>query len=294
MSTSIDFRAIAEESLSDLPASNLYFLIDHGGLPGLVSKLSRSSLAWVSLFDCGRESQALEVAPLLVLAGSNGKLRMPRNLFDWIGKEGTYTSSVIMLSSPLRLEVMARRLAIRLDVKLSNDLDAMLRFFDPRILEGLIKVLPAEKLRSFLSVAESWQFPDRNGNMVKIDSNFSVEDGRFIPLELTQEQEFRLVDLSEADQVLDVIRSNFSYLENSHSFSLQYDFVRRQVDEARSLGLNSVLKFSLYIMLQLLEGEKFQGSALRLDFLDKLKRDEFDFSGVISSNDDSGLMPLRT
>lgn len=292
MSTYIDFCAIAEKSLLACPENNFYFLLDHGGLPGLCSKLSKGSLKWISLFDYGRELRALEAAPILVLAGSQGKLKMPRHLFEWIGKEGTYTSSVTALSSPLQIEVMTRRLAMRLDIKLSNDMDAMLRFFDPRILEGLIKVLSAKQLSSFLSVAEVWQFPDRNGNLVKIDSTFAVEDNCFLPLELTQEQEFRLVDLSETDQVLNVIRSNFPYLENSHPFSLQYDSVNRQIEDARNLEIKSVFKFSLYIMVRLLKSEKFLESTLWLEFLDKLKKDEFDFSEILSSEDDSGFMSL--
>ena len=292
MRTYIDFCAVAEESLLALPATNFYLLLDHGGLPGLCSKISKSSLEWANLYDCGRESRALEVAPILILAGSAGKLKMHRHLFEWIGKEGTYTSSVIALSSPLQIEVMMRRLAMRLDIKLSNDMDAMLRFFDPRILEGLINVLSAKQLSSFLSVAEAWQFPDRNGNLVKIDSTIAVEDNCLLPLELTQEQEFRLVDLSETDQVLNVIRANFPYLENSHPFSLQYDSVNRQIKDARNLEINSVFKISLYIVVRLLKSEKFLESALGLEFLDKLKKDELDFSEILSSEGDSVFMPL--
>lgn len=290
MSTRIDFRAIAEESLLAHPGANLYFLLDHGGLPGLCSRLSKCTLEWTSLFDDGRERRALEVAPILVLAGGQGKLKMPRHLLEWIGNESADTSSVIALSSPLQLDVMTRRLAMRLDVRLSHDMDALLRFFDSRILAGLLKVLSDKQLISFLSVAETWQFSDRSGKLLKIDSSITVEDDRFLPLELTQEQEFRLIELSEVDQVLNVIRSNFPNLEASHAFSLQYDFVNREIENARSVGLNSVLQFSLYIIVRLLKNEKFLQSALWPEFLSKLKNNEFDFSEIFSPGSDGELM----
>lgn len=118
MSTPIDFRALAQDIVASHPDGNLYFLIDHAGLPGLHRQLTSSSTQWASLFDYGREASALQVAPLLVLAGSQVKLRMSRSLFSWIGDRGTYSSAVVLLTSPLDMATLRDRLAARLDISL--------------------------------------------------------------------------------------------------------------------------------------------------------------------------------
>ncbi len=288
MTAYIDFRAIAKESLAALPGSNFYFLLDHGGLPGLFLKLSNSASKWESLFGYTRDASALPAAPILVLAGSKGQLQMSRNLFDWIAREGTYTSTVIMLSSPLRMEEMTEQLVARLNLKLSDDTEAMLRFFDPRVLESLCKTLSAEQSDKFFSAAKLWQFADRNGKLVRVDSTFNVEDNCIFPLELSQEQEFRLLDLSEADQVLSVLRTNVPDLAVRLPYSLQYDFVNRQIEVAKCSGLDSVLKIAIYITVQLIAKEQFLASALWPRFVDRLIRSEVDFSGFFDSEAISG------
>ncbi|WP_020651644.1 DUF4123 domain-containing protein [Massilia niastensis] len=193
MSSRIDFRVIAEESLAEYPTSNLYFLLDHGGLPGLYRQLSRSSLGWTSLFDSTREANALAVAPFLILAGSNGQLRMSRSFLEWLGENGTYSSTVIMLSSPLQIEPMTSRLTARLDVRISENMEAMLRFFDPRVLESLIEILSVEQAKEFFSPAQAWRYVDRAGRMAGVTTFFNVQENFSAPLVLSQQQEFALL-----------------------------------------------------------------------------------------------------
>lgn len=276
MSPYIDFRAVAQASITSFPRSNFYFLLDHGGLPGLHRQLSCASTKWISLFDGTTEAEALDVAPILVLAATNGRVSLSNRIFDWIGQNGTYTSAVIMLSSPLLMEPLKKRLGVRLDVKLSGDFDAMLRYFDPRVLETLVKTLTAEQLVNFFSVAEAWQYVDRGGNIKNISSNFSNRDHFSHPLVLTPEQESILIDGSETDQVLGLLRAHVPQLLEKLPSSNKHERISKMVEASKNDGLTSTLQHTIYAAMALLNEEPFIVSDARECFLNGLRNNEID------------------
>lgn len=285
MNAYFDFHSISENLLRDYPTSNLYFLLDHGGVPGLRQKLSETSTAWVSLFDETKEIGALDLAPVLILAGSNRYVQIANGLLEWIGRKSTYTSTTIILSSPLPIDLMRKRLKARLDVRLSEDMDAMLRYFDPRVLENLGRVLTVEQSSAFFNLAQAWWYIDRVGQLSKIDSEFHLEDDFSPPLVLTQTQEFDLIELSETDQALYLIKKKFPLALAHLPPHGQYIFLQQKVEAAKKLGLDSVLKYVLYIVVPILEEENFVNTSNWQCFLDKLRRNDFDFSEFFASTE---------
>ena len=285
MSAGIDFRAVAEGLLAAHPTSSVYFLIDHAGMPGLHRRLRNSSVQWSSLFESSREANALEVAPFLVLAGSEGRLRMFRDLFAWIGANGTYSSSVVLLTSPLDMANLRRRLAARLDATLSENMEAMLRFYDPRVLESLFRILPAVQARTFFSVAESWAYVDRAGKLASVATTFDPEDNFIAPLVLGEKEEFALLESCEIDQVLDLLRQNVPALMATLPLAEQSTFVDRAIGLARQHGVDSVYKFSVYAAVGLAQGEAFVNGPQGRQFLENLKQDDFDFQDESESPD---------
>jgi hypothetical protein len=280
-----DLRMVAQDSLADRPEANLYVLLDHGGLPGLHRQLQKSSAEWVSLFDCTNEANALDVAPILILIGSNAQLQMSRSLFEWIGKNGTYTSTVIMLSSPLQIESLKNRLTARLDVRISEDMRAMLRFFDPRTFEGLMKVLSPEQLTTFLAPAERWWYIDRTGKLVSADATFNVADELAMPLVLSAKQEFDLIDASEPDRVLASLRENAPDLIQKQPVPAQYEFVATNLETARGAGLTSFADLVLYNMVVLIKGLDFIRGETWSRLMDEVKSKSLDFMEMVSSLD---------
>lgn len=285
MNTYLDFHSMSEIFLSAYPTSNLYFLLDHGGLPGLRQKLSESSTAWVSLFDETKEVGALDLAPVLIMAGSNRRVQIANGLLEWLGRKSTYTSTTIVLSSPLPIDLMRMRLKARLDVRLSEDMDAMLRYFDPRVLENLGRVLTVEQSSAFFNLAQAWWYIDRVGQLSKIDSEFHLEDDFSPPLALTQTQEFDLIELSETDQAFYLIKKNFPLALTHLPPHGQYIFLQKKIEAAKKLGLDSVLKYVLYIVVPILEEEKFVNTSSWQCFLDKLRRNDFDFSELFANTE---------
>jgi hypothetical protein len=235
------------------------------------------------LFDCTNEENALVVAPILILIGSNGKLQMSRSLFEWIAKNGTYTSTVIMLSSPLQIESLRNRLTARLDVRISEDMKAMLRFFDPRIFEGLVDVLIPEQLAKFLAPANEWWYIDRAGKLISVEAKFDAVDESVVPLELSAKQEFDLIDASDPDRVLASLRENVPDLIQKQPLCAQYDFVATNLEVARSAGLTSRADFVLYNIVVLERGLDFTKSATWSSLLENVKSKSMDFIAAVLS-----------
>lgn len=251
MSKNIDFRSVTAKLLESRPQENIFLLLDHGGLPGLSRQLPYSSKDWVSLFDRTKEEGALAVAPILVLAASEGEIRLSRLVFDWLRQHGTYSSSVMMIVSSLDLTHLARELGTRLHITLAGGVEAMLRFFDPRVFESLLNILTREQTEDFLGVVSSWHYVDRSGRIAQAINTYGAIKPTSKPVSLSQEQEDHLLAASEVDQILNSLRSSVPDQFSEIPRESQYGFVSESVIEARSQKLESVLQTSLYTMIRL-------------------------------------------
>jgi hypothetical protein len=289
MNNYLDFQRFAANFAANNPASNLYFLLDHGGLPGLHRQLLSTSASWGSLFSGTNETNSLEVAPILVLAGSDGVVHVPFVLSKWISENGTYSSSVMMLSSPLDLEQLRGRLATRLNVRLSGNMDAMLRFFDPRVFQALIEVLDVEQVNVFLSPAQRWWYVDRRGIVKDIEGTFSDAVCMDAPLVLSASQEFRLIDSCEVDQVLRSLRENAPNLIRKLDFALQYDFVVSNINEAKGVGLKSLDDLVLYNVVVLTMGSRFLSEDKWSNLINAVRLDPSRFSELVVCLEDGAL-----
>jgi hypothetical protein len=281
MSLYIDFRGFADNCVAENENSNLYFLLDHGGLPGLHQQLLTFSVSWASLFDGTNESNALAVAPMLVPVGREGRVQLPVGLFRWLSEHGSYSSSVIILLSPLDLAELKDRLAFRLNIRLSENTDAMLRFFDPRVFQSLIGVLNVDQANNFLGVAQRWWYVDRGGELNCINSNFN--DGASLDelLILDASQEFSMVDSCEVDHILMSLRENAPDLLRKINLPLQYEFVKSNINEARNCGLQSVEDLILYNVAALTVGESSLSEEKWRDLMRAVKLSPTKFSELV-------------
>lgn len=234
----------------------LYGLIDHAGLPGLAARLTESSSEWTSLFD-SEDPDILSVAPLLFRIGTGQDGMQQRRMVRWLVQQGTYTSSIVLMASPLALQPLADRLMARLDAVLPENMDILLRFFDPRVFEQLMVVLTAEQKQTFLSVAERWWFVDRRGLLKDVDATFCATDHFVAPLALNTVQESALIDASEPDQVAQLLQSGAPIDYETLQQCDRHDFILRHLAAARRFGVEATHELSLYCALALLYGENF-------------------------------------
>jgi hypothetical protein len=236
--------------------SVLYGLVDHAGLPGLAARLTESGAQWESLFE-SQDPDILSVAPLLVRIGTGQEGIQQRRVVRWAVEHGSYASCIVLMASPLPLQQLAERLRARLEGLLPENMDILLRFFDPRVFEQLMVVLSTEQKQAFLGVAEHWWFVDRRGQLQEVASKFEQADSFVAPLILTAVQESGLIDASEPDQVAQLLQSGAPDDYQTLQPWERHDFIVRHMGAARAVGIQATHELSLYCVLALLYGEQF-------------------------------------
>lgn len=252
----LDLQAFHRTAHDAYPESRVYCLADHGGMPGLLRELERAHLAWHSLFDGSREEGALRVAPLLFsLDDAVGAGRI--DLLRWVAEHGTYTSSLLLLATPLDMRELGARLARRLDATLPDAIDIMLRFFDPRVFEALIAVLDPVQKQAFLGAAACWWLVDRSGAVRAEPARFMAADAFEAPLRLDARQEGALVLASEPDQVAARLAELAPELFRQLPHPQRHAFVLAQAGASRALGMTSLHDLALYCTAALLDGPAF-------------------------------------
>lgn len=252
-----ELKPFATSYVTANPNTNLYLLVDHAGIPGLDRKLRGSSVEWANLFDESREIGAFAAAPVLILVGSSSVLSLNSFFMRWISAKGAFTSNLILLASPQSIDIVKKRLIARLDVKLSEGMDAILRFYDPRIIEQLSKILSSQQCGKFFSPGHQWWYVNRKGELADVASEFRVVDEVDSQLFLSQYQEEALLDALEPDRILYLLLETAPQLEPKLPPD-RYEFVAAKLAAARDFGIASTVDFTLYCMAALLCGINFE------------------------------------
>lgn len=235
----------------------LYALIDHSGMPGLVTQLTSAGQAWISLFHGSNEESALSVAPILVALDIQAVTTTGNQLLDWICERSTYSSSLLLLASPLRREELARRLTARLDAKLPDNVNVMLRYFDTRIFAELMSVLDDSQKTEFLSPANQWWYVDRRGTLQTLAATFAPQETFAAPLRLNSIQQNSLIDASEPDQIAELLQDAAPNEYDELPYQDRFDFIKRHAQTADGFGIKTTHEKSFYCALALMCGEDF-------------------------------------
>ncbi len=238
-------------------ALTMYALIDHGAIPELTKRLESIGVSWVSLFEGSRDEGALEVAPILVLLSQQGRLLLSQDAIDWLIDQGRYSSSLQFLFSPLEMAQLSRRLMLRLDATLPDNVDIVLRYFDGRTFESLMSVLNDQQRAQFLAASAGWFIVDRKGQMREYKAHFHAVDSEVLPLELNVDQERALLEHSEPDQVAmllhTVVPGEFGEIKPFD----RHEFVTLHIAAARKYSIDTVQGQAMYCSLVLTNGANF-------------------------------------
>ena len=236
---------------------HLYALVDHAAIPKLIVQLNKFKVNWTSLFEGSRDEGALEVAPILVQIRSGEEMLTSKTVLKWLLEQGRYSSSLLFLYSPLDFADLARRLALRLDVSLPDEIEVLLRFFDGRVFESLINVLQADEKSALLSPARAWWFVDRIGNLRLCESAFSKTESQLVPLVLNTAQEAALIDASEIDQIAMLLSAMMPHqFEAMHEVDRLY-FLTKNITSARSYKIVAPNDLTMYCAMALTHGNGF-------------------------------------
>ncbi|WP_312515186.1 DUF4123 domain-containing protein [Massilia sp.] len=276
MSEFLDLQAVCEESNIAHPSNVMYCLADHAGMPGLHRQLVHRGLSWASLFETTTEQAALSAAPLLFALPSPDD-ETKEGFMCWLAEHGTYTSSILLLSSPFGLDELCSQLARRMHARITDGMDVLLRYFDPRVFESLLAVLDEQQASTFLSPADCWWYPDRSGKLICRQSVCGI-DAFVSPLQLAAEQEFAMIDASEIDVVEGRLRGMFPDLAIRVNVAERELFLRRHMAAAHAAGIESTNDMTLYCGLAVIHGEHFADSSPWREILAKVRGNSAVFS----------------
>ncbi len=271
-------------SLSNLPAaalgSNRYLLINQAAWaaqPQLVRALrsfDRHPLLTRDLDAC-EDGATPFLAQLIDVERQTAALK---RLCDG----GCFACGLSVLDSALPLDHLARALALRCDVRMSDGQDVLLRYFDTRVLSVLLQVLTSVQIQQLVSCTDRWWYADRRGQLVELTVDqwpkCDCFDG---PWCMTAVQESLLLEASEADAMLDLLTRHQLPALLDLPYAQRHDVVQGLLDQARSWGLEDTPDQAAFCALGLQQGSEVFQTAGWGRLLAEVRRGDMAFQGAL-------------
>lgn len=262
---------------------SLFVLVDHAGCSGLLARLHPSpSLRWISLFEDSRESNALEVAPILLDLGRVDEPPLEaKRLLAWLAETCQASNALLVVRSTWRHAELAGSLKRRLDALLTDDMHVLLRYFDTRVFASLMQTFDAAQKAAFCCVANEWWWLDRGGKLCHMTTQEQAEDVLQGPVVFSDAQQARLIDSCEADAVAQEVVRLAPDLCGHLSRGQLHELVSACLPAARAHGIESLPLQSLFCMAALEHGVDFHERAPWLDTLKAAQTQKRDFAWVV-------------
>jgi hypothetical protein len=185
---------------SDEPLS-LYALVDGSLNPGVLQLVSKREAAWQCLYpDSMVESASPSIAPYLIeiRLDDQGQAALARALL----RMSEHTDLVVWVASRMSLPHLTRYLQSFAEVGLADGRQALLRYYDPLILNTLLVALTPEQLGQFVAPFRALRY--WRGQWVDVaglDRDPDSLDVHIDSLKLTAEQQQRLAMATLAESV---------------------------------------------------------------------------------------------
>lgn len=144
-------------------------------------------------------------------------------------------------------------LRARTEAVLSDSVDVLLRFYDARIFQTLMRTLGSEQRDQFLAFGSLWAVPGRHGELHLIKGNGSQNDCLTSPLPLTAGQEAELIEAAEVDAMVDLLLNENNLKIAAALPPEQYERIQAALTDTKKLNIkirsDQVAYCSLYLEL---------------------------------------------
>jgi Domain of unknown function (DUF4123) len=259
-----------------------YLLVDHAGAPGLMQALQRRpSLTWTSLFEDSKEVGALEVAPILIRLPDARANFVEREFLEWLYRACQYSTSVTALHSAWERDRLASALRTRLDMMLPDGMPVMLRYFDTRALESLLRVLTAEQQGQFLGVASRWQWLGRAGELHQRHTEQLTTDPWPHRLEIDVTQQNALIESGEADALVAQMNAQAPDLCRHEQRADLHALAERCASKFGPLGIDDIRTQALYCLTALELGSDFDSQPGWAEVLARVAKKQISFEAAL-------------
>jgi hypothetical protein len=208
VTTMTSFSAAVADALSSSapPGQQRYLLVDAAAFLGTLARLPidadlpATDLLTQQVVNDWRDCASPLLLPLPAGTWKSSTLAVWKSF----GASWRYANALTYLETGLQPSELTGALAARLHVKLPQGVDAMLRYFDNRVMTALPTVLDPGQRRALFRPAQRWLHADRSGNVCAIHGdNARDEPQDLYSLTLNDAQEAALLDVTAADAVID-------------------------------------------------------------------------------------------
>lgn len=247
---------------ADLPraiGAYRYLLLDQSGLPALVahpSALNRFERR--NLLTAGSEDALDGASPLLVEIGSTQDERALTRLIHVVAEQGRFACAVHALATPEPIEVACARLEARTHALMPDGTDAVLRYFDTRVLAHLHAVLTPAQWRALTGCCGAWWAVRRDGCLEALaDVSYLPAEPPELPFVLSSQQEIALITAAEPDTLAGLLIDQGVAPFAEQTPPERHAFVLAAMAAARGFGLRELDEFAAYAGLALMLGMDF-------------------------------------
>lgn len=209
---------------------------------------------------------------------------------QWVAffEKWRWANAFIYVESSYPFKKFSQALAKRTDVQLGDEQAMLLRYFDTRIFASLLDVLAPDQQASFLEIADAWHYPNRDGILVtltNIENNTSLHhhDAFRSPLKLTIQQEFKMLETSETDTMVNLLLTHQETPLSSMNPFQQHNTIDSLLNVART---NAILKFNeqaMFCILGLALGKNFYRVEPWVSGLEQIKNKTLNLNQLLST-----------
>lgn len=197
--------------------------------------------------------------------------------------------AVTWLRSRLGLEELAQALGRRMDARLEDGTELLLRFADARILKSLQLHIESAQRATLFAPVEQWWYLDREEMLqaLPLDGQSGAAAGS-PPLCLTQVQLGALMDAAEPDTVLMLMDKVFPDLLTALPSPERYRFVTQHIARAKDLGMDASMDFATYCAISRKHGEAFYERPWWQGTVKQVQRGQLTWRSALTSEEIDG------
>ena len=235
-----------------------------------------------SLFAGGPQAHHPSVSPLLLPLE-----RGDASTQSALTRIARHSPAVVWLASDMKPKTLVEALAAKLDAELADHRQPItLRYYDPRVLPELLRVLDEKQQCTLNDGIRAWWWLDRR-NMLERNAPASQplmtqNISPFVAsMVLSDAQVHDLLEASFVDRVLDLIERNSPETLSLFDRGERYTVAIRLIEAAAAYGLASEFDCANYIAVALQHGEEFGEQPEWADLMSEVKSGTIRFTDAI-------------
>jgi Domain of unknown function (DUF4123) len=197
---------------------------------------------------------------------------------------GYYASAISVIDSALPMPALAAAITDRCEAQLPDHQDVLLRIFDTRVLEAVLDHFSAEQKSQLVACATQWWFATREAELAPLYvSPWPTQDLFKPPWRLTQQQENALVDASEADAMVDLLKRRNVEALLALPYPRRYLVVTQLLAQCRALNIDAISDQAAYCTLVLMRGLRLEDDPVWQALLPRVKGKQMSFQAALQT-----------